>query len=255
MPIVSSTPERKLGPPGRIIAASKGNFRQKHPKHAVVWNANLISQKLGKFWYGDINLTTDYKILMDLSKEMNETLYILSEMDARFDTETKYKLDKSIAVITESQVISNIEHYVVDPDTMKTENNLPPVDYTIDHTEPFQVNLPESNVEQTIELDDRNNFKPVKCGDCPWSKLINFLIDNGLDTKDHTIADIFVGEDLYSFLSKGVEKWLVLEHPELGKNPYELHKHYSYMALNLSPNVRKQPMPTNNTVMIRKAKK
>ncbi len=43
----------------------------------------------GKIWYGDVNLTKDYKVLKRIAECLNETLYILWEMDCRFGSENK----------------------------------------------------------------------------------------------------------------------------------------------------------------------
>ena len=43
----------------------------------------------GKVWFGDLNLTEDYKTLKKIAESLNTTLYILWEMDARFGEEDK----------------------------------------------------------------------------------------------------------------------------------------------------------------------
>ena len=53
----------------------------------------------GKVWYGDLNLTEDYKVLKNIGITLNSTLYILWEMDARFGEEMKplnELLDKAV---------------------------------------------------------------------------------------------------------------------------------------------------------------
>ena len=53
----------------------------------------------GKVWYGDLNLTEDYKVLKNIGITLNSTLYILWESDARFGEEMKplnELLDKAV---------------------------------------------------------------------------------------------------------------------------------------------------------------
>lgn len=71
----------------RLVSGSKSFYRELHPKHAVLFNANIIDEKLGKIWHGDLDLTIDGKKLKDVASELNTTLYILSEMDGRFEHE------------------------------------------------------------------------------------------------------------------------------------------------------------------------
>ena len=68
---------------GRIISGGK----QSPPGCKCVWNANIISPKMGKVWYGDINLTREGDKLKKVASEIGEVLYVLRESDARFGTE------------------------------------------------------------------------------------------------------------------------------------------------------------------------
>ena len=58
----------------------------------------------GKVWYGDLNLTEDYKTLKKIAESLNTDLYVLWEMDARFGEEMKplnELLDKAVWNTTE----------------------------------------------------------------------------------------------------------------------------------------------------------
>ena len=72
---------------GRMIGGSKWQYSKKHPEDLIIFNANILMPGYGKVWYGDLNLSQDYKILKRISKCLNETLYILWESDARFGNE------------------------------------------------------------------------------------------------------------------------------------------------------------------------
>jgi hypothetical protein len=69
---------------GRMISAHKispkGEF--------CVWNANVIAESSGKVWFGDLNITKDATKLKEVAIEIGEKLFVLREMDARFETES-----------------------------------------------------------------------------------------------------------------------------------------------------------------------
>lgn len=72
---------------GRMISFSKSLYSKNHPKNIIYYNANIFTEKYGKIWYGDLDLTLDIKSLENISKELNEKLYVLREMDGRFENE------------------------------------------------------------------------------------------------------------------------------------------------------------------------
>lgn len=73
--------------PGRMITTSKSFYLEKFPNHQVCFNANIISAKSGKIWWGDLDLTLDGQKLEQVARELNEDLYVLRELDARFENE------------------------------------------------------------------------------------------------------------------------------------------------------------------------
>ena len=92
---------------GRMISPHKSA-----PKGCVcVWNGNLVSPSRGKVWFGDLNLTREGEKLKEVAKAAGETLYVLREMDCRFDTENdsvelllqraKWNTDQEIPVVKE----------------------------------------------------------------------------------------------------------------------------------------------------------
>ena len=83
-----------IGEMGRMISGAKVA-----PKgHVCVWNGNVIVEGK-KVWYGDIDLTKDAKRLQLAANELKQPLYILREMDARFDQERNPDLSKAVATI------------------------------------------------------------------------------------------------------------------------------------------------------------
>ena len=73
----------------RMISGHKWDYESNHKDDLIIFNANVLMPNYGKVWYGDLNLTEDYKILKKISESLNTTLYILWEMDGRFGEENK----------------------------------------------------------------------------------------------------------------------------------------------------------------------
>lgn len=79
---------KNLGWPGAMLAGSKSRYSEKHPNNLVVFNSNIAIPSKGKIWYGDIDITLDLKKLKEISKLLNEPIYIFYEMDYRFEKES-----------------------------------------------------------------------------------------------------------------------------------------------------------------------
>lgn len=76
-------------PMGRMIGGSKSGYMATHKGDLVVFNANIITQSRGKVWFGDLNITEDNLRLRGVANALKEPLYILREMDARFENENR----------------------------------------------------------------------------------------------------------------------------------------------------------------------
>jgi len=84
---------------GRMVGGSKSGYFNQHPDNVVVFNANIIIKKAGKVWYGDLDITLDFDKLKEIADELKEDLYVLREMDARFDNDkANFKFWKKKAV-------------------------------------------------------------------------------------------------------------------------------------------------------------
>lgn len=70
-----------------------------YPENLVVFNANLCTRDK-KIWYGDLDLTLDRNKLLELAVEMDDDIYVLYEMDARFENEKNFKVENAVAVFT-----------------------------------------------------------------------------------------------------------------------------------------------------------
>lgn len=88
--------KKLIGWPGRMISGSKSGYRQRYPDHTIVFNANLCTDE-GKFWFGDLDVTLDDKNLQKLADRIGQRVYVLREMDARFEREDNPALDRAVA--------------------------------------------------------------------------------------------------------------------------------------------------------------
>jgi hypothetical protein len=88
-----------LGFPGRMISASKTGFVKQHPTHMPVFNANVCLND-GKIWWGDLDLTVDEPKLVEFAALIGETVYVLSELSARFTNEARPLLEEALYLAT-----------------------------------------------------------------------------------------------------------------------------------------------------------
>ena len=72
---------------GRMISYSKSDYRDKNPNSVVYFNANIVTPNDGKIWYGDLDITKDGETLKAIAEEAGVILYLLREMDGRFENE------------------------------------------------------------------------------------------------------------------------------------------------------------------------
>ena len=76
-----------LGFPGVLLAESKRD-------RSIIYNANVIVGTK-KVWFGDFRLVESDK-LKYLAIELKSNVYLLEEMDARFETESQPRIDKAV---------------------------------------------------------------------------------------------------------------------------------------------------------------
>lgn len=87
-----------IGWSGRMISGSKSAYSENHKQNVPIFNANLCTKLRGKIWYGDIDLTLDKDKLATLAIELNEDIYVLRELDARFENEAAPKFEEAAVV-------------------------------------------------------------------------------------------------------------------------------------------------------------
>lgn len=78
------------------MLGSKSRYSDRHKENFVVFNSNLVTKEYGKIWYGDLDLTKSEAVLIQLSKALGVELYVLYEMDGRFDNEETPKTEKAV---------------------------------------------------------------------------------------------------------------------------------------------------------------
>lgn len=98
MEIFKEAANKILGMNGRMISGSKSGYLNHYPKNLAVFNANICTKNEGKIWYGDIDLTLDREKLSELAKSLENEVYVLYEMDARFENEASPKLENAVVV-------------------------------------------------------------------------------------------------------------------------------------------------------------
>jgi hypothetical protein len=86
-----------LGHCARMISGSKSGYRAMYPASKPVFNANVCTEQ-GKIWYGDLDLADpeDVRKLQQLANVLETKIYVLSEMDARFENEDKPRLERAV---------------------------------------------------------------------------------------------------------------------------------------------------------------
>lgn len=98
-PDLAASARELLGFPGAMISASKSGYGDKYPKNVAVFNSNVVTAK-GKIWYGDLDITLAEQNLADLAKKIGETVYVLREMDGRFENEGKPRIENAVYAVT-----------------------------------------------------------------------------------------------------------------------------------------------------------
>jgi len=92
---IKSWIEKRIGWEGRMISGSKSGYRDRFPDNLSIFNANICSRD-SKIWYGDIDITLSRQDLRELAVESATDIYVLYEMDARFENEDNPRIENFI---------------------------------------------------------------------------------------------------------------------------------------------------------------
>lgn len=99
---------------GAMISGSKSGYRNAYPENLAIFNANLCTNG-GKIWFGDIDITKKKDALCEFAKSEQTTLYVLYEMDGRFENEEKPLIEKAVVTFYPDgtfQVRKDYQQYV-----------------------------------------------------------------------------------------------------------------------------------------------
>jgi len=69
---------------GRMISFSKSAYWDLYPSHIVLFNARLYNTKGEEVWWGDVDLSHDWKVFLEASCSLNQTLILTPETPYRF---------------------------------------------------------------------------------------------------------------------------------------------------------------------------
>jgi len=91
---------KTLGSNGRMISGSKSGYHNRYPNHVAIFNANIIAKmpdgSIEKLWYGDVDITLDENAIKSAALDGECELYVLREMDARFEFEDNPQITKYV---------------------------------------------------------------------------------------------------------------------------------------------------------------
>lgn len=89
-----------LGLNGRMLSGSKSTYYNMYPDHITVFNANIVVKldtgEFEKIWYGDVDITLDENALKSVALDAGCELYVLYEMDGRFEFEDSPRIDNYV---------------------------------------------------------------------------------------------------------------------------------------------------------------
>jgi hypothetical protein len=219
-----------LGPSGRMLSASKGRYTFNNPNNIVIFNANIFNSKKEKIWYGDLDLSSkDIDNINKLAIELKNTLYILREMDGRFEYKNNPKLKAAIYKTNKKgfsfnkdlklMCINGIHYYSKEP--FKKQIRLPK-----------HADKDYKEEEFIIKI----KINPEKYKNDPFNKLYEFL-DDRLINLNYTKEDLqsillYCTKETENALLKIVEQFLIKKH-KLKKGSYDLESTLSWAVLDL----------------------
>jgi hypothetical protein len=81
---ISEQLEAELGWTGKMLSASKSDYRRRYPDHEVFFNACIFTEDGTQVWFGDLDLTLDNAKLQAAATAIGQELYVTPEQPYRF---------------------------------------------------------------------------------------------------------------------------------------------------------------------------
>lgn len=230
-----STPEKiaeyHLGSMGRMVGGSKSIYRHDNPDHMVIFNANILTKQNGKIWHGDLDITKDLSVLREMAEDLERSVFVFYEMDARFGKEDDVDFSlRALEIHEDGRVLLRDSEY----DYFKDGTIYTKTDDEIMASAPKKEAVIEKEEEFTsIELPDLKSIKVTKKSD-PLSQFQKYFIDKyGKDKAKEIYDKLYVTRSYYEQLEKLAEKHTKKLYP--GMHPVKIEQSVAWYMLDMSP--------------------
>lgn len=242
-----------LGHSGRMISGSKGQYNHDNPRNVTVFNGNLVLESGEKIWYGDLDLTVDEPAVVLLATALGERVYVLREMDARFENESNPKIQRAVYSTNGESAQFDKELYVYEnnklvdaPEPAPTEEELEAkaerVRKSYDEREFEVVNLklPFDDLTEEDEEYQDHNFFDVKSmfhnlteENSPIHNFQNYFIKEMGFEPDEAIR-VYLTKETADELKKQIEYWVRVFHGGY-LSDYRVQKNVDWLWFNNGP--------------------
>lgn len=226
---------------------SKGQYCHDNPRNLVVFNANVCTREDGKIWYGDLDITIHESKLWLLAKALGKEIYVLYEMDGRFEHESSPRIENALYVCqgNTGRVSKELEAHT---ERVKGRLILKENDEEKTEREPQYPTDAEQKNFQAIALPDLQVI--LQQGDQEESPLLRFYryVANELqaEIQGFDVTRVSVTPEIGDALRKSLDLWLKISFKHL--TSYRLQSEASWIWLDIGPNVFKPEWAKNTQV-------
>jgi len=210
---------------------SKGQYRADNKNHMVRFNSNVCTKEDGKIWHGDLDLTISENEIRTLASKLGKTIYVLSEMDARFENETKPLFEKAL-YSTDGETFSfDEEYYHRDTDGRLYEKEYVPPTLTAEEIATIKATYVESEFKVLGEIPP---YKATK--KCSPVEAFMLAICKKLEIKKPAKLDtwkIWVSDTVYDGLKEATVAWAKKHNPHL--TDYRVQSSVDWLFFDIAP--------------------
>lgn len=222
-----------LGVRGKMVSASKGRYGFENPNNLVVFNANVCTAE-GKIWYGDLDLTLESFKVTDLARALGKTVYVLYEMDARFDLEAQPQLDRAVLISNGSTTYlgKRAQDYAY---VNNHQFRVKPKDLVVAESESEDTHTADE-FEHSFRLPDISKFQSKRTKVSPYERLAIWVARKaGGIPENHVISPtaIFLTPKDAAVLDELAKNWLRRYHT--GDDEYATQKNFNWLNFDISP--------------------